>query len=359
MTTPIRRLAVLILLAVVAGGAVAAQASIPISGTLTDDQSRPLEGYRIVFRNTGTVTVFLSEPAGPDGRFRAELPEGQGFVCVAVIDPVGVRTTVEGAEPFMVEPGLAPAIVVPMGDVVEAPEAAFPGSDRLFLSFVEDSAIVAGQRYEARLDFGGADAGDTWLTSFVAAVQLASIPRVEFGGRIGYATIDLPSGSESGVTDTDLWAKFLLGRTGSGRTELAVGAVATLPTGDEDSGTGFDALRSEVFGAARFAFPSFVVTTTLGLRVNEDGEAFGVRLDGQVAPSLGAGVVVPLWGEAGFVGEMRWEGERFDGTDASGEVLAGVNWRPLPNGAARLAVGAGFDDGAPDWRVVLGYAFEF
>ena len=40
-------------------------------------------------------------------------------------------------------------------------------------------------------------------------------------------------------------------------------------------------------------------------------------------------------------------------------LLAGVNWRALPHGVVRLAIGTGVADGAPDTQVVVGYSFDF
>lgn len=358
MSRPIRALISLVALLVLSG-AVVAQTMVAIPCVVTDETGQPLAAHRVVFRNTGTTTVFIGNPSADDGTFTVGLPEGQQFVAVAAIDRLGARTPIGDGVPFVAAAGASPVIRVTPPDRVEAPEEAFPGADRLFLSFVEDPAIVSGQRYEAQLELDGRDAGDRWVSRVVAAVQFPQIPRVEFGGRVGFGSIDLPSGSQSGLTDADVWAKFLIGRTADGRIELGAGGMVTLPTGDEDAGLGFDALRSEVFGAARFNFPGFVVAANAGLRVNEDATIGTTMLAGNVAPMIGGGVVVPLWGEGSFIGEVRWEGERFDGAGAEADALAGVNWRPLPNGSARLAVDVGLDDGSPDWRVLLGYAFEF
>jgi hypothetical protein len=237
----------------------------------------------------------------------------------------------------------------------------FAGADRLFLALVEDTAMVDRVRFESRLEVADTDAGDLMVSRALAAIQFASLPRVEFGARLGIAGLDRPDGfaDESGLTDLDAWAKLYVGPRWMDHADFSVGAVATLPTGKEGTGEGFDAFRSKLFGAMRYRFESLTFSAHAGLRFNEDGEVGDVVLEGKTAGVLGAAVLYPATANLMLVGEALWEGERFDGGDADARLLAGVNWKVLPHGVVRLAVAGGVADGAPDTWFLAGYSIDF
>ena len=141
--------------------------------------------------------------------------------------------------------------------------------------------------------------------------------------------------------------------------EQSFGAVVTLPTGSEESGQSFDAMRSKLFMAMRYYFSSFVLSAHAGVRVNESGTWYGVPLDGQTAGTLAAAAIYPFGTKFTIIGEFSYEGERFAGWGADTRLLAGVNWKPAHFGTFRFSIGAGLSDGAPDTQFLGAWAFDF
>jgi hypothetical protein len=334
-----------------------------IVGKVVDSREEPAFGFRVVFREFDDVRIALSQPTDGTGEYTLALPSGTVYVPTAVISPDGTRIALENQQPVNVAPGVRRDIVLALSLAVEAApdHSSFAGSDRLFLSFAEDSAVVAGSHWEGQLDYSSYDSAEHFIARAVAAMQFKAMPRMEFGARFGIGDAsrsdDLEDGS--GSTDLDLWAKLYIGPRLNSRTDFAAGALLTLGTGDEEVGLGYGALRSKIFGAMRRSFASWELTANAGLRFNEGVIVHGVPLKGEVAPSVGLGAVVPFNESITLVGEATWEGGRFDSFDADSRLLAGVNWKIMRHGLLRLAVSGGLQDGAPDFQILAGYAFEF
>lgn len=333
-----------------------------VVGRVVDSLEEPAVGFRVVFRLVDGVEVALSQPTDAAGEYSALLPSGTSYIPVAVISPSGLRIALENQQAVTVAPGVRRDIVLAITLSAEAEEefGLFPGSDRLFLSFVEDTAMAARYHAEGQLDIALYDSADHYVSRAVFALQLEDMPRVEFGGRFGMGGASFPDSRDlGGTTDLDLWTKLYIGPRFSPRLEFTAGALLTVGTGDEESGLGWGGLRSKLFGAARYSFPDFVLTANAGVRINEDTTVNGSVLDGEVAPSLGFGLLYPVNDSLMVVGEATYEGERFDGWEEDARVLAGVNWQLLPHGVLRLAVSGGLTDGAPDSQFLAGYSFDF
>jgi hypothetical protein len=232
------------------------------------------------------------------------------------------------------------------------------GPDRLFLSFVEDTALVARNYVEFQIDATDFEHGDRQAVLAIGAFQLAAVPGVEFGARTGYADLDRPPGDGSGALDFELWGKLHLLRSANNRIELTAGALLTLPTGDEDAGLGQDALQSKLFLASSYDLGAAALIGHVGLRTTEDGSAAGVPLEGQVSGSVGLGVVVPFSPDFSLAFEATYDGERFEDADDDSRVLVGFNWR-LWKGKLRGALAGGLTDAAPDAQGLIGYALAF
>jgi hypothetical protein len=334
-----------------------------VRGMVVDTDEQAIVGYRVVFRIADTAEVYLSTPTENDGEYAVSLPPGFSYVAVAILSPGGARVALDGQKPFQVRVGTRRNLMVDLSSLqVEVRNPVpFAGAGRLFLSFVEDTAMVENWRIEAQLNFAGLDAGDLSRTSIIGAVQFDAMPRIEFGGRIGYAGLDgsggVPSGN--GITDTDLWAKFYIGPRWMKHSEFGFGALVTLPTGTEDNLQSFDAMRSKLFFAMRRDFSRMTLSAHAGVRFNESGSLYGIPLEGSTAGSLGAAVIAPLGSKLAMVGEFVYEGERFEGFDADTRLLAGVNWKPGDYGVLRFALALGLTDGAPDSQVLASWAFDF
>ena len=74
---------------------------------------------------------------------------------------------------------------------------------------------------------------------------------------------------------------------------------------------------------------------------------------------MAGAVLIPIHSELMFVGEARFEDERFDRLDSDTRVLGGLNWKPWNRGMLRGAIAVGLTDGAPDWQLIGGYAYAF
>jgi hypothetical protein len=353
----------LCLLALSLAPAAAQSSSDVVVGRVVDANEESAVGFRVVYRAVDDVQVALSQPTDEAGEYSLALPSGTVYIPVAVISPAGMRFALDNQEPVSVGPGVRRDIVLPitLSAEEETEPKAFLGSERLFLSFVEDTAMVGKSHWEGQLDISSGDRVDQIISRAIGAVQFEAMPRVEFGGRFGIGGATFPGAiPDQGVyTDLDLWGKLYIGPRFSPRYEFTAGAILTLGTGDEDACLGYGGLRSKIFGAARYSFDSWKLAANAGIRFNEGVIACGVPLEGEIAPSIGLGAVVPYNDQLTIIGEAVWEGERFDGFEADARILAGVNWKPLQYGMVRLAIGLGLADGAPDSQLLAGYSFDF
>jgi len=338
-----------------------AQGQVELSGRVVDLDGEPAADYRVVYRETSTFDVYLGGPTDADGRFTVSVPAGGSYAAVAVISPHGNRIELTDQPPLQGTAGASQEIrlavsLAPHGVEVER----FAGGDRLFLSFVEDPGIVAHWRGEGQLDYENYDFSDNLTLRGVGAAQFTFLRDVEVGARIGFGDYD-PDGFSggSGATDTDLWIKLRLSSDTGRAPDLALGAILGLPTGDTDSGLGFDAFGSKLFFAARWTVGWVAISAHVGVRATEDGEVFGVPLDGKTAGEAGAALIWPALAQLTVIIEGRYKGARFEGFDDDARLLAGVNWKPLPVGSFRLAASLGLADGAPDTQLIAGYAFDF
>lgn len=244
-----------------------------------------------------------------------------------------------------------------------APPATAPSEDpaRLFQAFAEDAAIVKGQWWEGQFDFSSRDlpGGSLDVTSANLVAAFQPFRDLEVGGRVGFGTTSadgvLPDGS--GATDADVWGKWRFG--GGGPADFAVGVLATVPTGDDQAGLGFDSFAIEAFGAMRYELRALTVGGHLGFRMNGDGQVQGFTLDGKTSAVLGGTVIYPFAKGASLIGELNLETERWEGADSDIRALGGIEWRVTRRGLVRGAVSVGLSDGAPDRRFLAGYAYAF
>jgi hypothetical protein len=352
-----------VLLLPLAARPAAAQNLVVVRGLVVDTAKQPVAGYRVVFRVADAAEVYLSTPTDEKAEYAVSLPEHQQFKIVAVITPGGARLAQDPVQEFTAQAGTRRNVIVDLSElqVEERDIVQFAGADRLFLSFVEDTAMAENWRIEGQIGFASQDPGDPVGAQLVGMVQFDAIPRIEFGGRIGYLGADTPADvpDGNGLSDTDLWAKFYLGPRWMRHSEYSFGGLVTLPTGNQDNLQSFDALRSKLFFAMRYSFPSVILSANAGVRFNASGDLHGIPLEGKTAGSLGVAAIVPIGAKFAVIGELTYEGERFEGSEADSRLLAGVNWKALPWGVVRFAVGGGLTDGAPDAQFVAGWSFDF
>jgi hypothetical protein len=256
------------------------------------------------------------------------------------------------------------SLLIPVASLAqsEQPSTGTSSSQRLFRSFIEDATIVDNQWWEAQVEYADADTHDLLILRGVATFQ--PWKNFELGARVGFGTSDAsgdyPDGS--GATDLDAWGKYYLGKAGDAA-EFAVGAMVTIPTGDEAAGLGDDSFAAGAFGAMRYVYDRFVFAAHVGVRINGDGKVFtpegSSELKGDVSPMVGVGVFFPFTDVVTFVGELNYEGKRFEERDTAIRALGGLNWRVSNRGIVRSALSIGLDDGAEDAQIIVGYAVNF
>jgi hypothetical protein len=235
-------------------------------------------------------------------------------------------------------------------------------SERLFHSFIEDATVVDNQWWEAQVEYVDGDAHDLLILRGVATFN--PWKNIEIGARVGFGSSDAagdnPDGS--GATDLEAWGKYHLGKAGDS-TEFTVGATAIVPTGDEAAGLGDDSFAVGAFGAMRYQYDSFIFSAHAGVRLNADGTEYTVEgpveLKGDVSPMAGVGVFFPFSDVVTFVGEVNYEGKRFEERSSDISALGGINWRVSNRGIVRAAVSLGLSSDADDAQLIVGYAVNF
>jgi hypothetical protein len=344
-----------------AAGSAIAQESV-IEGVVRDAANEPVEGYRVIVREVDGTLVHVSPPSDAEGRYRLVVTAGKSYRVQALVSPTGDRIAVpEPPDVTAAEGSVEQDIRLPMA-MVEDPRNGErrPDPDRLFLSFVEDAALPAHVYVELGVETLDFDDGDQFALRGVAAAQFAGLPRVEFGVRGGFADLEAGTVDDSGALDFEAWGKHRFYESSSRRASVAAGVLATLPTGDADVGLGADALQSKLFVAGSYSLAHAVVVAHGGLRTTEDGEIFGVPLDGTVSGTGGVAAVVPFEGiNLSLVFEVAAEGERFEDAGSRSSALFGADWRIGQRGRLRGAAAAGLDDDSPDLELRFGYAFTF
>ena len=228
------------------------------------------------------------------------------------------------------------------------------GTDRLFLSFAEDASLANRQWWEGQFQYDDGSDDLPWDRTIVRGVVAINLTqRLELGGRVGFGSTSAPDGipDGSGATDLDVWGKWVFPTRQN--TAFAAGVIATVPTGDETSGLGYDSFSAKAFGSLRYQLPNAVFTANVGLRMNQDGRigdpngpGFNARADGKTSASFGAGIVIPVSQQVTLVGEVGVESERFDGPgfDSDTRILGGVNWSPTGRGYDGVCTLAVYED---------------
>jgi hypothetical protein len=231
--------------------------------------------------------------------------------------------------------------------------------DRLYINFIEDAMVVDEQWWEGWLQYDDADVVKRTILFGRAAFQ--PWDDVEIGASIGFGNTDNSNGFNegTGATDLNLWGKYFW-NLDNDRTELTAGGIVTIPSGDDSVGLGFDSWALKGFGAVRYRLKPAVITGTVGLQFNSSGRTLDEpTMDGEIAYSLGVGVIAP-WSESfSWVGELSWKSERFDGAKNDAQLLGGINLRLSSRGLLRPALAFGLQDGASDLSILVGYAYSF
>ena len=252
--------------------------------------------------------------------------------------------------------GAEPAATPPASGTQKAAPAF---ADRLFLAFAQDAALVPSQWWEGRVEYadGKDNAPNVWLVRGVFAFH--PIKSLEVGGNVGFGHASSSVGpGGTGATDLDVCGKWVFADVSS-NLDLTAGLLISVPTGDDTAGLGYNAFGSQIFGGLRYRMRDVVIGGQVGVRYNGNGKFQGIDHSGKTSFALGGSAIFPLANQVAIVAEAQFESDRFEDIDASTQLLVGVNWRAFGRGMLRGAVSGGLTGGAPNFRVILGYAYSF
>ena len=275
-----------------------------------------------------------------------------------------MRTMLHAGSRFALCLTLLATVTIAVSPLAAQTSSRTPTTDRLFLGFAKDASLADQQWWEGQLEISSHDILDTVAAKLVFAIR--PIDRFEFGGIAGFADSDLPGSLNdlegSGATDLDLWAKYELGSLEDG-TDLSVGLIVTIPTGDDSAGLGQDSFDIGAFFSSRKAMSNFDLVGHVGANFHGDGRMLGVDLDGRVSAELGVGLIFPMSDSISLVAEGNVETKQYknggDLGDTDTRILGGVDWKLGDHGMFRGALALGLTDGAPDTQLILGYAARF
>jgi hypothetical protein len=233
--------------------------------------------------------------------------------------------------------------------------------DRLFFSFAQDAAIVPSQWWEGQIEYQNGSSGvpvDALILNGVFAFQ--PVRRLEVGGSIGLGNTNadpgLPDGT--GATDLNVYGKWMFENV-STNLDFAAGLLATIPTGDDTVGLGYNSFGEELFGSMRYRMDGAIIGSQIGVRFNGDGEFMGANLEGKTSFELGMSALFPMANQVTITAEAQIETARFDGLDSTANLVGGVNWRAFKRGMFRGALAAGLTDATPNFRVLASYVYAF
>jgi len=274
---------------------------------------------------------------------------------------VALATTAFGAD-------AAPAPAKPA-----TPAGSFNITDRLFLSFMQDAALVKSQWWEAQISYADSSAG-TPVDSLIlrGVVAFRPVKTLEVGGNFGMGTTDASRSGEpdgTGATDLQAYAKWVF-PDGAPNTDFTAGMIFTIPTGDDYVGLGFNSFAWQAFGGVRYRLGKAVIFGGhFGISLNGDGQFQTHELKGQTSYDLAFSAVFPLANQVSIVTEVLSQSPRFDktnpspyssiGTDSATQVLGGVNWRAFDRSMFRGSIAFGLTDGAPDFSAFVSYVYSF
>lgn len=249
---------------------------------------------------------------------------------------------------------------------------------RFFHYFVEEASIVPIQWWEGQFRFisdgqyrsVNIPDSDTLVLSPIIAISPWN--DVEIGIILSIEDIDYDRAhwrdvGGSGLSDTDIYGKFRIKKEPF---ELTLGALATIPTGDEDEGRGTGKVNVEFFGSGKKEIENVILTGIFGLRFNRDAEILskgnirGVKLDAKTSVLLGGGILYPFSDNLAFSGELvveseRYEADRYINIDSDIRVIPGIQFKTFKNSLFRAGLGIGLSDGAPDFEFIFSYAYTF
>jgi len=232
---------------------------------------------------------------------------------------------------------------------------------RLFQRFIEDGAVTENVWAEGQFRYQSFEDADVVSLGPILAVNVAE--DLEIGGHLDLRTVDPEgAGTETGFTDLDVYGKI---RISTEPTQVALGILLKLPTGDEEEslylGTG--EMDVAFFGGVRHAFGAVSLVGSAGLRINQDPETNlppgpGAP-EGETSVQLGGGFLFAVTQRLTGIIETSFETERIDQAGSDFRVTVGGDFRRDESLSLRFGVGGGSGDGAPELELIASGIFLF
>jgi hypothetical protein len=253
------------------------------------------------------------------------------------------------------------ATAVLAADPAAKPAPVYGLSDRLFLAFAQDAAIAPSQWWEGQLEYQNGSSGvpvDALIVRGVFAFQ--PVHNLEVGGSFGLGNSNAspPLTDGTGATDLNAYAKWMFVNAAD-HLDFSAGAVATVPTGDDTAGLGYNSFAFQAFGAMRYRMDGAIIGGHIGARYNGDGAFQGNDLNGKSSFELGVCALFPMANQVTLTAEAQIETSRFEGVDSTASLVGGVDWNAFKRGVFRAALAGGLTDATPNFRILLGYAYTF
>jgi hypothetical protein len=277
--------------------------------------------------------------------------------ALAIVGLMAAALFLPAATPAQSEPTEETIMTEDQANVSSA-RTANPDDRRFIQIFVYDAAVVENFWIEGQVRL--ADDPDSFRLGPVFA--WSPIDRLEIGGRIDYLDRDVPGGgSNSGLSDTELWAKWQFFHN---PVQFSVGVDLSLPTGKESDYLGTGEFDIGVFGSVRKNLEEAYITGYFGIRSNSDADIGpsntpGGKLDGDTSIFLGGGVMFPINDRFSLSGELRVETERYKQSDSFIDLSVGAFWYMTKKTTLRGGFAFGLEDAAPDYELTVGFAWHF
>jgi hypothetical protein len=253
---------------------------------------------------------------------------------------------------------LGAALLAAAGPAAAQTGKSITNENRLLQRFAEDGAVTENVWFEGQFRFQSFDRVDAFYLEPILAVNVAE--DLELGGRLRLLTADPdPGGSETGLTDLDLYGKI---RLSTKPTQLAVGILLKLPTGDETRSLLHGTGETDVgfFAGLRRDFSALSLVANAGLRINQDPDAPPPQQpEGEMSVQLGGAALFPLTAKLAGLLEATFETERIDGAGSDLRLTLGADYRRDESFSARLGAAAGSGDAAPDLELIASAVFLF
>lgn len=227
----------------------------------------------------------------------------------------------------------------------------------LFQSYFYDAPITKAGYGQGGLTFADFEYSNSFSLGVMGGYPIND--KIEAGAQLHYISVSPDEGDgESGISDLGVFGRYNL--YNQNQTNLSVGAMATLPIGEEKIGQ--SKLNFGAFGAVRHGLNNgMTLVGTIGLMFFEKKEFEINFLTGKTKEktsydnylNLGFGTIYQVNSQLNIIGELSMQTE-FDYMMLSG----GADYK-LSSGHLRGALGIGLDDGAPDLMIMGGYQISF